>query len=126
MSTPPLVRNAASPKQNARARRKVADVRKQRSQRMRLQLSKYEGREFLWELISDCKVFEDIVGSNEAVREQLGERRIGLRLMADAAAHPELFRQMQVEATARAEKARREAEAYALDDAAEEKEQQEG
>jgi len=123
---PPLVRNASSPKQAARAKREVKDRHARRQARMRQQLKTYEGREFLWELIGECGVFEEIAGTNETVRELLGQRRVGLRLMADAGAHPDLFRQMQTEAVARAERERRTAQAHAVDDIQEEQEQLEG
>lgn len=108
---PPLVTDTTSATQAARARRKTRDRVKNDYALMRLQLSTYEGRQFVWRLLEQAGVFEDISGSDAAVREQIGRRRFGLALLADAGRHPELFNQMFQEGRARAETARKEAEA---------------
>ena len=114
-----LVTDTSSPTQNARARRKVKDRAADERAVLRKVLGTYEGRQLVWLWISRAGVFEDLVGTNEAVREQIGRRRLGLQLLAEAGAHRELFAQMQAEAVARAEHDRKETQATRLADQAE-------
>lgn len=117
MSTPPLVTNASSPRQAQRARRKIRDRAKTDQALMKQQLSTYEGRQFVWREIEKHGVYEDIVTESDAlVRELLGRRREGLRLLVEAGRFPELTNQMTAEARARADADRREALAHALED----------
>jgi hypothetical protein len=82
-------------------------------------------QQLLWTLIGRAGVFEFIGGgmSAEIVREELGRRNFGLRLLAECGQHKELFRQMRQEAEDREEAARREAQAHAVEDAAEEQQE---
>lgn len=109
----PLVTDTSSRTQTAAARSRVRERIKTDYLLMRHQLSTYEGRAFVWRRLELLGVFEDITGSDQTVRELIGKRRAGLRLMADAAEHPEYFNQMHVEGRARGEDARRSAEAAA-------------
>jgi hypothetical protein len=121
----PLVTNASSPRQAERARRKVRDRGAEEATVLRKVLGNYEGRQLLWTLIGRAGVFEFIGGgmSAEIVREELGRRNFGLRLLAECGQHKELFRQMRQEAEDREEAARREAQAHAVEDAAEEQQE---
>lgn len=121
--TPPLVTDTASPRQADRAKRKTRDRLKGDAALMKHQLSTYEGRQFVWREINQHGVFEDIVTASDAlVRELLGRRREGLRLLIEAGRWPELCNQMVTEGRARADMERREAMAAALADQQESRE----
>jgi hypothetical protein len=114
-ATPPLVTDTTSTRQAERARRKTKDRIKTDHALMKHQLSTYEGRQFLWREIERHGVYEDIVTASDALmRELLGRRREGLRLLVDAGRFPELCNQMVTEARQRSDFDRREAQAAAL------------
>lgn len=114
-AAPPLVTDTTSPRQAERARRKTKDKLRNDVALMKHQLSTYEGRQFVWREIERHGVYEDIVSNSDGfVREMLGRRREGLRLLVEAGRHAELCNQMTTEARARSDAERREALAHAL------------
>jgi len=112
----PLVTDTGSEAQTARARRRVRDSAAEERAVLRKVLSTYEGRRLVWVWIGYAGVFEDIAGTDAQVRELLGRRRLGLQLLGEASLHRELFKQMQSEAEARAEKDRKDAAAHRASD----------
>lgn len=120
-TTPPLVTDTTSTKQAERARRKTRDRLRSTAALLKHQLGSYEGRQFVWWLIEQTGVFEDVVGSDASVREQIGRQRIGRMLLAETGRFDELFNQMFVEGRQRATLEKREAEAARLEQQQEQK-----
>lgn len=78
-------------------REKQAQIRQLGQERMlREQLSTPAGRNFYWDQLAACHVFETISPGDEATTNYLlGERNVGLRIMSDIMrAAPESFIQM--------------------------------
>lgn len=103
--------DTTSTRQGERARRKRGDRLRTDHALMKHQLTTYEGRQFVWRQIELLGVFEDLVGPDAVIRELIGRRREGLRLLAEAGRFDELFNQMFVEGRQRAALEKREAEA---------------
>lgn len=77
------------------------ELQRDRRAAMRQQLSTPEGRRFVWELLLEGGLFEDIVGAPEHVFRALGRRSAALKLYAEATEHSDLYLLMQGEAVRR-------------------------
>lgn len=104
----PFVTNATDVEQLEFAERKLKDDQRRYHELWRLQLSTYEGREFIWRLLGQLPGTEDIYGDQAFVYRQLGRRSVWLELELEIAKHPELMLQMRNEAVKREQKLRRE------------------
>jgi hypothetical protein len=83
------------------------DFTREERAEIRQQLSTVEGRAFVWRLMWEGGVFEDILGTAEQVYRALGRRSAALKLYARCVEHPDLYLQMQGEAVRRGRDRRR-------------------
>jgi hypothetical protein len=105
---PPLVDNPSQPDQVAFARRWERDRARAEHDLWRTQLGTYEGRAFVWMVLSRLPGRVDIHGEMPDVYRLLGRRSVWLELYLDIEQHPRLLLDMQQEGLARDKAAVRE------------------
>ena len=108
----PLVGNAASPKQVARAQRKEKDQRARELSDLLTVLSTEAGRRLIWRLLGYCKTFSDIWDPSSRIHFNAGLQNVGHFLLAEInAADEEKYFLMMREAQATAKREQIETEA---------------
>jgi hypothetical protein len=103
----PLQTSATDPEELEFAQQTIRARKSERLRQVREQLSTEAGRKFVWELLLDGGLYEDISGPVEVVYRSLGRRNWALKLYAEVNRHPELFMHMQQEAVKRDREDRR-------------------
>lgn len=80
-----LVRNAADPEQVKLATRKDRDRERIRAEFYAAVLGTYEGRFVMWDILTQCRMFETISVQNSMIYTLSGRRDVGLELYATLA-----------------------------------------
>lgn len=104
-----LMTNAIDEEQIKRARRIELDRHRRRRGLLRQQLSTPDGREYVWGQLEAAGIYRDCIGDAVEMAAFLGRRRLGLELLIELTTfHASEYLQMQNEAMAREDRARRE------------------
>ena len=106
-----MTHNAADRKEIRKAQKAARLAEKQRGDMVRQICATEPGRRYFWDLLSECNIFNAIYPSHPELGAILGERNVGLRLLAQIMAHcPEQFILMIREANERSNAERASAE----------------
>jgi hypothetical protein len=106
----PLQTNAGDDEQVSAGRRIERARERRRRAVLRQQLSTTDGREYVWGLLAEMRIFAAIHGDEQQVYMALGLRNYGTAKLAELVArHPKEYLLMQQEAMARTEREQREA-----------------
>lgn len=84
------VKNAADPRQVARAKKVEKERREIELEDLRAVLATDEGRRFIWRMISHCQVFGSVWSPNERIHYNAGVQDVGHWLLAEVSEADEI------------------------------------
>lgn len=97
-----MTHNAADRKSIQAAKKRARQEALAEGEVMRSLCSTIQGRQWVWNRLSECQVFTALYPDQPNLGALLGERNVGLRLLAQVMSHcPELYLDMQREANER-------------------------
>jgi hypothetical protein len=93
---------AQNPKELKKSKRKDQLITEREAEHVRHVMNTFQGRAFVWKVLSECRVFHQAPPDHSAVLRHEGKRDIGLiimnKLLQDC---PEQYNMMQVEGVSR-------------------------
>lgn len=94
----PLVTNATSTTQQRAAKKKLSHQEWQQRENWRRVLALQEGRDLIWWLLGECRVFESVFEPNSRMAYLAGKQDVGHTIFGEMMrADPNAYIQMQLE-----------------------------